>query len=90
MTFSNPGIMPKNESESWIDIIESGKKIEKMCPYCKVELGKFSKHCFLCNNCIDTYDHHCHWINNCVGSKNKTWFIAFISSLWINLFLDCC
>ena len=89
MTFSNPGIMPKNESESWIDIIESGKKIEKMCPYCKVELNKFSKHCFLCNNCIDTYDHHCHWINNCVGSKNKTCFIAFISSLWINLFLDC-
>jgi len=89
ITSSNPGIIPKNELETWIDIIESGKKLDKMCPYCKVELSKFSKHCFLCNNCIDTYDHHCHWINNCVGSKNKTCFIAFIISLWINLFLDC-
>ena len=89
VTFSNPGIIPKNEKESWIDIIENGKKIEKICPYCKIELSKFTKHCFLCNNCIDIYDHHCHWINNCVGSQNKPYFVAFIISLWINLVLDC-
>ena len=89
MTLSNPGILTKNESQSWIDIIESGKKLEKMCPYCKVELNKFSKHCFLCNNCIECYDHHCHWINNCVGSLNKPYFIAFIISLWFNLVMDC-
>ena len=89
ITLSNPGIIPKNKFESWIHIIDNGKKIEKMCPYCKVELSKFSKHCFLCNNCIDVYDHHCHWINNCVGSQNKPYFIAFIISLWINLVFDC-
>ena len=89
ITFSNPGIMVKNEIESWIDIIESGKRIDKMCPYCKVELGKFSKHCFLCNQCIEIYDHHCHWINNCVGNGNKPYFIAFIISLWCNLVIDC-
>ena len=89
ITFSNPGIIQKNELESWIDIIESGKKIEKMCPYCKVELNKFSKHCFLCNKCIEAYDHHCHWINNCVGNGNKSFFIAFIFFLWLNLVFDC-
>ena len=89
ITFSNPGIIQKNELESWIDIIESGKKIEKMCPYCKVELNKFSKHCFLCNKCIEAYDHHCHWINNCVGNGNKSFFIAFIFFLWLNLGFDC-
>ena len=89
MTISNPGILQKNDFQTWIDIIESGKKLEKMCPYCKIELNKFSKHCFLCNNCIDLYDHHCHWINNCVGSWNKPYFIAFIISLWFNLVMDC-
>ena len=78
MTISNPGIIPKNNNETWIDIIEKGKKIEKMCPYCKVDLDKFSKHCFLCHNCIEVYDHHCHWINNCVGKENKPYFVVFV------------
>ena len=89
ITFSNPGIISKNTSENWIQIIDSGKNITKMCPYCRIELGKFSKHCFLCNKCIEIYDHHCHWINNCVGSANKPFFIAFIISLWCNLVIDC-
>ena len=89
ITMSNPGIIPKNESENWINIIESEKKLEQMCPYCKVELKRESKHCFLCNKCIENYDHHCHWINNCVGNKNKQYFIAFIISLWVNLVIDC-
>jgi hypothetical protein len=89
MTISNPGIIPKNNNETWIDIIEKGKKIEKMCPYCKVDLDKFSKHCFLCHNCIEVYDHHCHWINNCVGKENKPYFVAFVFSLLINLIIDC-
>ena len=89
ITESNPGIIEKNETESWINIIEKGQKLEKMCPYCRVELNFNSKHCFLCNKCIEVYDHHCHWINNCVGNKNKPYFIAFIISLWINLVIDC-
>ena len=86
---SDPGEIKKNNSESWLDIVESAKKLEKICPYCKVELDRFSKHCFLCNKCIEIYDHHCHWINNCVGNKNKPFFIAFVLSLWFNLIIDC-
>ena len=86
---SDPGVISKNEDESWINIIESEKKLEQMCPYCRVELKRESKHCFLCNKCIERYDHHCHWINNCVGDKNKPYFIAFIISLWLNLVIDC-
>ena len=89
ITLSNPGIIPKNTSQNWIEIIDSGKNITKMCPYCRIELGKLSKHCFLCHQCIEIYDHHCHWINNCVGSANKPYFIAFIISLWFNLVIDC-
>ena len=89
ITFSNPGIIPKNTYQNWIEIIDNGKNITKMCPYCRVELTKFSKHCFLCHKCIEIYDHHCHWINNCVGSANKPYFIAFIISLWLNLVIDC-
>ena len=89
VTMSDPGEIKKNNSESWLDIVESAKKLEKICPYCKVELDRFSKHCFLCNKCIEIYDHHCHWINNCVGNKNKPFFIAFVLSLWFNLIIDC-
>ena len=86
--FSDPGIIATNPNETWIDIILSEKNINKMCPYCKVEQGKFSKHCFLCNKCIEIFDHHCHWINNCVGHLNKPYFIGFIISLIITLFID--
>ena len=85
---SDPGLITKNNNDTWIDIIKSGKNINKMCPYCMVELSKFSKHCFLCNKCIEVFDHHCHWINNCVGHKNKPYFIGFIISLLITLTID--
>ena len=85
IVFSDPGIIVKNNNDTWIDIINSGKSINKMCPYCMIEQGKFSKHCFLCNKCIENFDHHCHWINNCVGHLNKPYFIAFIISLLITL-----
>ena len=86
--FSNPGTLIKKNNENWIEIINSGKNINKMCPYCMVELGKFSKHCFICNKCIEVFDHHCHWINNCVGHLNKPIFLAFIVSLLIALIAD--
>ena len=82
---SDPGLIVKNNNDTWIDIIKSGKMINKMCPYCMVEQAKFSKHCFLCNKCIEVFDHHCHWINNCVGHKNKPYFLAFIISLLFTL-----
>ena len=86
--FSEPGIITKNNNDTWIDIINKGKNINKMCPYCMVEQGKFSKHCFLCNKCIEIFDHHCHWINNCVGHLNRPYFIGFIISLLITLMVD--
>ena len=86
--FSNPGVIVKENNDNWIEIIKSGKNISKMCPYCMVELDKFSKHCFICNKCIENFDHHCHWINNCVGHLNKPYFICFIISLLITLSID--
>jgi ankyrin repeat protein len=86
--FSDPGLLVKNNNDNWIQIISSGKNINKMCPYCMVDQGKFSKHCFLCNKCIEIFDHHCHWINNCVGHLNKPYFIGFIISLLITLCID--
>ena len=85
--FSDPGVIEKN-GEPWINIIKSGKNLNKMCPYCRVEQGKFSKHCFLCDKCIEVFDHHCHWINNCVGHLNKPYFLGFIISLLITLVID--
>ena len=85
---SNPGIIVKNKIDSWIDIINSGKNINKMCPYCMVEQFKLSKHCFICNKCIESFDHHCHWINNCVGHLNKPIFLAFVISLLVALAVD--
>jgi ankyrin repeat protein len=86
--FSEPGIIIKNNNDTWIDIINKRKNINKMCPYCMLEQGKFSKHCFLCNKCIEIFDHHCHWINNCVGHLNRPYFIGFIISLLITLMVD--
>ena len=80
--------MVKNNNNTWIDIIKSGKNINKMCPYCMVEQEKFSKHCFLCNKCIEVFDHHCHWINNCVGHLNKPIFLVFVVSLLVTLAVD--
>jgi palmitoyltransferase len=85
---SDPGLITKNNNDTWIDIINAGKNINKMCPYCMVEQEKFSKHCFLCHKCIEIFDHHCHWINNCVGHKNKPYFIGFIISLLLTLSVD--
>ena len=86
--FSDPGIMKNKKNESWLDIVTSGKVINKMCPYCRVDHTKFSKHCFLCNKCIEVFDHHCHWINNCVGSGNKTYFIIFVCILLATLLIE--
>ena len=86
--FSDPGIMINEKNQSWLEILTSGKSINKMCPYCKVDHTKFSKHCFLCNKCIEIYDHHCHWINNCVGSGNKIYFIFFVCILLTSLLVD--
>ncbi len=86
--FSDPGLLVKKNNDTWIDIIKSGKSLNKMCPYCMVEQGKFTKHCFLCHKCIEIFDHHCHWINNCVGHLNKPYFIGFVISLLITLCVD--
>ena len=85
---SDPGLLVKKNNDNWIQIISSGKNINKMCPYCMADQGKFSKHCFLCHKCIEIFDHHCHWINNCVGHLNKPYFIGFIISLLITLCID--
>ena len=37
---SDPGIISKNKDENWINIIESEKKSEQMCPYCKRRIKK--------------------------------------------------
>ena len=88
IVFSDPGILKNEKNETWLDIVLSGKIINKMCPYCKIDIRKLSKHCFLCNKCIDVFDHHCHWINNCVGSGNKYSFIVFVCILLATLLID--
>ena len=85
---SDPGTIVKKNNDTWVDIINNGKNINKMCPYCMVEQNKFTKHCFLCNKCIEAFDHHCHWINNCVGYSNKPIFLAFVISLLVTLAID--
>ena len=88
MITSDPGVMINKENKTWLEIVESGKVIDKMCPYCRVDQTKLSKHCFLCNKCVEVFDHHCHWINNCVGSGNKTYFISFVCLLLLTLIVD--
>ncbi|KAL7713969.1 Palmitoyltransferase [Entamoeba marina] len=57
------------------------------CYTCHIPKIARSKHCKVCNKCIARYDHHCPWINQCVGEQNCKYFIGFLLSFAITMFV---
>ena len=64
--------------------------VREVCFTCKVIVLPRSRHCNICQVCVDRFDHHCQWLNNCVGSRNHGYFLVFIFTQTVYLFLVAC
>lgn len=58
-----------------------------MCEICNIPRVPRSKHCKACGKCVARFDHHCPWINGCVGQNNAKYFVGFLLSMSITLFM---
>ncbi|CAI2384206.1 unnamed protein product [Moneuplotes crassus] len=98
----NPGIIPKCELDPTylFKISEARQKSKKTlinykgkliyqayCNTCLIIRPPRAVHCNYCGNCVETFDHHCPWISTCIGKRNYHFFIIFISSLCVSLFI---
>jgi len=54
----------------------------RYCWSCKIARPERSKHCNSCDACVQKFDHHCPWTGTCIGSRNYTYFVRFVSSLF--------
>ena len=85
ITFSNPGILPRNIDNTLYNkkykqrIVTKGFMINyKICSTCLIMKPPRSNHCIDCDNCVLCFDHHCPWIGQCITRKNYKKFIWFL------------
>lgn len=101
-SFSNPGIVPRNQSQPanlrkdhlrntpvprYLRINDRCVK-QKYCQTCNIFRPPRSKHCQFCDNCVLRFDHHCTWLGNCVGLHNYRYYTTLIYTASIYL-LQC-
>merc|ERR1719235_2187262 len=99
-SFSNPGIVPRNdkrpkELEHHLDLpgnpahrylrINDLTVKQKYCLTCNIYRPPRSKHCQFCDNCVLRFDHHCTWLGNCVGLNNYRYYTTLIYTASIYL-----
>ena len=60
------------------------KHLSKLCHTCRTVKPLRSSHCRCCNRCVMAYDHHCPYVQTCIGFKNRPWFFAFVSLMFLH------
>ena len=80
-SFSDPGYIPQGTAK------EGLSRHPKYCSTCRLMKPERSKHCRVCNRCVARFDHHCPFSGNCVGARNDPYFVLFLLSKLVALFL---
>ncbi|XP_061336659.1 probable protein S-acyltransferase 1 [Gastrolobium bilobum] len=82
---TDPGIIPRNDQESFEDgtkskkVIVNGVEVKlKYCRICKIFRPPRSCHCAICDNCVERYDHHCPWIGQCIALRNHRFYMTLV------------
>ena len=88
---SSPGVIKPSKSDPFEELIQLCEnnefKYSNFCTTCLVRKPLRSKHCSACNHCVAKFDHHCPWVDNCIGVSNHHFFITFLTSGTIMLFI---
>ncbi|KAK8815904.1 hypothetical protein WA538_005025, partial [Blastocystis sp. DL] len=59
----------------------------RRCRICHIFMPPRSFHCRMCDCCVRGFDHHCPWVGNCIGIRNHFYFVGFMFSAVLVLFL---
>ncbi|XP_045204068.1 uncharacterized protein LOC123556979 isoform X2 [Mercenaria mercenaria] len=93
---TDPGYLPRNIPEydmaikqvAHFDEWKQGDNpLSRLCHTCRTVKPLRSKHCKVCNRCVKVFDHHCPYIYNCVGVNNRHWFLGFVVSVLVNIYI---
>lgn len=81
---------PAAAAEHTADDIAAGLKppfSPHYCSRCLHDRPPRTSHCYTCDVCVVEHDHHCFVLGICIGRRNMRWFVLYLLSTVLQLFV---